>query len=160
MLLALTLTSEYKEKEYIELDWVKLPRTARTIKKPKIKRVEPTIRTPKSLNLARHRVNPSAKPLEVKAAASRSFSLVRDSADLSVGTPEARMEDVKTEAKIPVKPHEITLSSRQGEGGESRRGVVTGGTGTAPGRGKGMGGKGMGAAMVEPILRSCEHRLS
>ena len=149
MLLALTLTSEYKEKDYIELDWVKLPRTARTIKKPKLKRVEPTIKSPKSLNLAQHRVNPSARPLEVKAAASRSFSLVRDSADLSVGTPEARMEDVKTEAKIPVKPHEITLSSRQGEGGESRRGVVSGGTGTAPGRGKGMGGKGIGAAMVE-----------
>ena len=68
MLLALTLTTDFKEKDYIELDWVKLPRTARTIKKPKIKRVEPTIRTPKSLNLAQHRVNPSAKPLEVKAA--------------------------------------------------------------------------------------------
>ena len=47
MLLALTLTTDFKEKDYIELDWVKLPRTARTIKKPKIKRVEPTIRIPK-----------------------------------------------------------------------------------------------------------------
>ena len=149
MLLALTLTTDFKEKDYIELDWVKLPRTARNIKKPKIKRVEPTVRTPKSLNLAQHRVNPSAKPLEVKAAASQSFSLVRDSADLSVGAPEARMEDIKTEAKIPVKPNEITLSSRQGEAGESKKGALTGGVGSAPGRGKGMGGKGMGAAMVE-----------
>lgn len=143
MLIALTISTEYKEKEIIAVDWVKLPRLARIVKKPKIKRVEPTLKPPKSLNLAQHRVNSIAKPLEVKAAASRSFSLVRDSADLSVGTPEARMEDIKTEANIPVKPHDITLSAQQGEAGKSKKGALTSGDGTALRRGKGKAGNGM-----------------
>ena len=148
-LFALTITTKYKEKEFITLDWVKLPRTARTVMKPKIKRVEPTVRPPTSLNLVRHRVNPNAKPLEVRAAASQSFSLVRDSANISVNTPEAKMGDIKTETKIPVKPHEITLPTRQGMAGESERGALSSRAGTAIGRGKTITSKGMGAALVE-----------
>ena len=70
------------EHDYIKVEWVKIPRTLRRIKSPEVKPVQPRIIPPS--NLATQRVTPTAKPVNVKVAASQSFAMVRDSVDLSV----------------------------------------------------------------------------
>ena len=93
-----------KDIEYdaIKGEWVTIPRTPWSVKKPQVKPVQPRIIHPG--DLATHRV--TAKPVEMKEAARRSFALVEKSVDLSVDAPEAKMDDVKTATRQRPKRHE------------------------------------------------------
>ena len=87
ILLFQTVTHEYKEEEFITLDWVKLPPEKRTVKPEIIKRPQPRAATPKTLNIQRNRVDPNPKPVEVKVASRDSLEFVREDFDISVDTP-------------------------------------------------------------------------
>ena len=109
----------------------------RRVKTLEVKPVQPRIIPPR--NLATHQATPNTKPVDVKVAAKRSFSLVERNVDLSVDTSEASVGEIETKAEIVARPREITLSSRSGKAGT---GMVTG-SADAPGRGKGKtAGKG------------------
>lgn len=136
-LIVLTLPVHEFDDDNILVEWVRIPRAMPKRVKPKIKEIKPRVTTPKSFHVPRPA--PQAKPLDLKAAASRSFAAVRENPDLSV--PEVQTAEIATAARIPAKPHEITLSPT-GDGGVSRRGQLAGGVGDAPGRGTGGGGGG------------------
>ena len=141
---ALFIVTRDFEHDAITLEWVKIPRTARRLKTPEVKPVQPRIIPPR--DMATHRAAQAAKPEDAKTAAKRSFSLVERNVDLSVDTSQASVGDIKTKAEIVARPREITLSSRSGKSG---RGMVTG-SADAPGRGKGKtAGKGGLGATIE-----------
>ena len=131
------VTKEVVPTDFLQVEWVKLPRQMRRIKTMEVKPVQPRVIKPKVLST--HRVTPTAKPLDIKTAASRSFVAVRENSDLAA--TEIQTAEICTVAQIPAKAHEITLSPK-GDEGASRRGRVAGGTGNAPGRGKGTGKRG------------------
>ena len=120
------------EHDYIKVEWVKIPRTLRRIKSPEVKPVKPRIIPPR--DLATHQVTPTAKPVDVKVAARRSFSLVENSVDLSIDASEAKVGDVKTETRQATNSREVTLA-RSADAGTGRKGTITG-RANAPGTGK------------------------
>ena len=120
------------EHDYIKVEWVKIPRTLRRVKSPEVKPVKPRIIPPR--DLATHQVTPTAKPVNVKVAARRSFSLVENSVDLSIDASEAKVGDVKTETRQATNPREVTLA-RSADAGTGRKGTITGHA-NAPGTGK------------------------
>ena len=79
---ALFIVTRDIEHDAITVEWVKIPRPLRRVKTLEVKPVQPRIIPPS--NLATQRVTPTAKPVDVKVAASQSFAMVRDSVDLSV----------------------------------------------------------------------------
>ena len=141
---ALFIVTRDIEHDFIKVEWVKIPRTLRRVKTLEVKPVQPRIIPPR--DLATHRVTPTAKPVDVKAAASRSFSLVERKVHLPVDTSEASVGDIETKAEFVPKPREIPLASRAGQSG---RGMVTGGADAPPGRGKRktVGKGGLGASI-------------
>ena len=83
---ALFIVTKEIEHDAITVEWVKIPRPMRRVKTLEVKPVQPRIIPPS--NLATQRVTPTAKPVDVKVAAKRSFSLVERNFDLSVDTSE------------------------------------------------------------------------
>ena len=136
---ALFIVTKEVEHDAISVEWVKLPRTLRRVKTLEVKPVQPRIIPPR--DLATQRVTPTAKPLNVKVAASRSFAAVRDNVDLSVQPSEANIADIPTAADIPVKSHEdITLDPNRGEAGRGITRSATAGEGVERGESRGGGG--------------------
>ena len=82
LICALFIVTKEIEHDAITVEWVKIPRPMRRVKTLEVKPVQPRIIPPS--NLATQRVTPTAKPVDVKVAASQSFAMVRDSVDLSV----------------------------------------------------------------------------
>ena len=126
ILLFQTVTHEYKEEEFITLDWVKLPPAKRTVRTKVVKRPQPKTATPKTLSIRRNRANPNPKPVEVRIASRESLKFVREDFDISITTPESRAANLKTEANIPVKPHAIKISEAHGESGMGDEGLLIG----------------------------------
>ena len=120
------------EHDYIKVEWVKIPRTLRRVKSPEVKLVKPRIIPPR--DLATHQVTPTPKPVDVKVAARRSFSLVENSVDLSIDASEAKVGDVKTETRQAANLREVTLA-RSADAGTGRKGTITG-RANAPGTDK------------------------
>ena len=144
LICALFIVTKEIEHDAITVEWVKIPRPMRRVKTLEVKPVQPRIIPPR--NLATHQATPNTKPVDVKVAAKRSFSLVERNFDLSVDTSEGSVGEIETKAEIVAKPREITLSSRSGKAGT---GMVTG-SADAPGRGKGKtAGKGGLGATIE-----------
>ena len=143
LICALFIVTKEIEHDAITVEWVKIPRPMRRVKTLEVKPVQPRIIPPR--NLATHQATPNTKPVDVKVAAKRSFSLVERNVDLSVDTSEGSVGEIETKADIVAKPREITLSSRSGKAGT---GMVTG-SADAPGRGKGKtaGRGGLGATI-------------
>ncbi len=134
------------ETDLLQVEWVKLPRQMRRIKTMEVKPVQPRVIKPKALST--QRVTPTAKPLDVRAAARRSMSVVEKSMDLSLDAPEAAsIGDVKTDTQQPTNPHEVTLTRRTGN--QDGKGMMTGdvdtrGGGTRKGAGQRTNGEGDG----------------
>ena len=144
LICALFIVTKEIEHDAITVEWVKIPRPMRRVKTLEVKPVQARIIPPR--NLATHQATPNTKPVDVKVAAKRSFSLVERNVDLSVDTSEGSVGEIETKADIVAKPREITLSSRSGKAGT---GMVTG-SADAPGRGKGKtAGKGGLGATIE-----------
>ena len=123
VLLFRTVTHEYKEEEFITLDWVKLPPEKRTVKTEVAKRPSPRAATPKTLSIRRNRVDPNPKPVEVEIASRESLVFIRDNLDISDTTPESGAANLKTEANIPVKSDTIRLRETGGESGAGNEGL-------------------------------------
>ena len=117
---------EYKEQDYITLDWVKLPPAKRTVKTEVTKRPQPRAATPKTLSIQRNRVDPNPKPVEVKVASRDSLKFVRENFDISVDTSEASAANLKTAANIPVRSHDITVRATDDDSGEGDEGLLIG----------------------------------
>ena len=148
LIASLFVVQRENEPDVIQVEWVKLPRQMRRIKTMEVKPVQPRVIKPR--DLATHQVTPTAKPLDAKAAARRSMSVVEKSMDLSLDAPEAAsIGDVKTDTQQPTNPHEVTLTRRAGNQGRDGTGMMTGDVDTRGGRGKGQGKGRMGKAMVE-----------
>ena len=144
---ALFIVTKDVEHDAITVEWVKIPRTLRRVKTLEVKPVQPRIIPPR--DLATQRVTPTAKPLNVKVAASRSFAAVRDNVDLSVQPSEANIADIPTAADIPVKSHEdITLDPNRGEAGRGITRSATAGEGVERGESRGGGGGGMSSMVA------------
>ena len=117
---------EYKEQDFITVDWVKLPPAKRTVKTEVIKRPQPRAATPKTLSIQRNRVDPNPKPVEVKVASRDSLKFVRENFDISVDTSEASAANLKTAANIPVGSHDITVRETDDDSGEGDEGLLIG----------------------------------
>ena len=124
ILLFQTVIHEYKEEEFITLDWVKLPPAKRVVKTEAIKRPQTRTATPKTLNIQRNRVDP--KPVEVKVASRDSLKFVREALDVSVDTPEANAASLGTKANIPVRPRGIRAREARNEYGEGNERLLIG----------------------------------
>lgn len=145
LIASLFVVQQEVEPDFIQVEWVKLPRQIRRNKTVKVEPVQPRVIKPRALST--HRVAPTAKPLDVKVAAARSMSVVEEGMDLSIDAPEsALIGDVKTETQQPTNPYEVTLTRSTGKLG--RKGMMAGDA-TTQGRGKGRGIGRMGQAMVE-----------
>ncbi|MDE0299275.1 MAG: DUF4159 domain-containing protein [Candidatus Poribacteria bacterium] len=146
MIGALFIVTKEIEHDFINVEWVKLPRTMRTIKTPEVKPLQPRVIQPPR-QVATPRANPMAKPDDAKVAARRSISLVERNVDLSVSTSETKVGNIETKAELVAKPQEIPLASRDGESG---RGMLSG-SGAGPGRGSGktVGKSGLGASIKQ-----------
>ena len=131
-----TIMQEYKEEDFITIDWVKLPPAKRTAKPDVIKRPQPRAATPKTLSIQRNRVDPNPKPVEVKVASRESLVFVRENLDISVTTPESGVANLKTEANLPVKSHDIKVREAHGESGTGDEGLLIGNA-QKPSSGKG-----------------------
>ena len=121
-----TIMQEYKEEDFITVDWVKLPPAKRTVKTEVIKRPQPRAATPKTLSIQRNRVDPNPKPVEVKVASRDSLKFVRENFDISVDTSEASAANLKTAANIPVRSHDITVRETDDDSGEGDEGLLIG----------------------------------
>ena len=133
LICALFIVTKEIEHDAITVEWVKIPRPLRRVKALEVKPVQPRIIPPR--NLATQRVTPTAKPVDVKVAASRSFAAMRDSVDLSVEAGEANIADIPTAADIPVKSHDdITLDPHRGGTGRGITGSATAGQGVERGK--------------------------
>ena len=121
---ALFIVTRDIKHDYIKVEWVKIPRTLRRVKSPEVKLVKPRIIPPR--DLATHQVTPTPKPVDVKVAARRSFSLVENSVDLSIDAPEVIVGDVKTETRQAANPREVTLARSAGDAVTGRKGTITG----------------------------------
>ena len=115
---------EYKEEDFITVDWVNLPPAKRTVKTEVIKRPQPRTATPKTLSIQRNRVDPNPKPVEVKVASRDSLKFVRENFDISVDTSEASAANLKTAANIPVRSHDITVRETDDDSGEGDEGLL------------------------------------
>ena len=93
LICALFIVTKEIEHDAITVEWVKIPRPMRRVKTLEVKPVQPRIIPPS--NLATQRVTPTAKPVDVKVAAKRSFSLVERNVDLSVDTSEGSVGESK-----------------------------------------------------------------
>ncbi len=140
---SLFIVTKHIERDFVQVEWVKIPRTMRQLKTPMVKPPKPRIIPPR--NMAPRRATPTAKPVDAKVAAKQSFSLVEKNVDLSVDTSQASVGDIDTKAELVAKPRGITLSSRDGQSG---KGMVTG-SADAPGIGKAKtaGKRGLGASI-------------
>ena len=121
-----TIMQEYKEEDFITVDWVNLPPAKRTVKTEVIKRPQPRTATPKTLSIQRNRVDPNPKPVEVKVASRDSLKFVRENFDISVDTSEASAANLKTAANIPVRSHDITVRETDDDSGEGDEGLLIG----------------------------------
>ena len=121
-----TIMQEYKEEDFITVDWVKLPPAKRTVKTEVVKRPQPRAATPKTLSIQRNRVDPNPKPIEVKVASRNSLKFVREDFDISVDTSETSAANLKTAANIPVRSHDITVRETDDESGEGDEGLLIG----------------------------------
>ena len=121
-----TIMQEYKEEDFITVDWVNLPPAKRTVKTEVIKRPQPRAATPKTLSIQRNRVDPNPKPVEVKVASRDSLKFVREDFDISVDTSEASAANLKTAANIPVRSHDITVRETDDDSGEGDEGLLIG----------------------------------
>ena len=147
LLASLFVVTKEVEPDFLQVEWVKLPRQIRRIKTMEVKVVQPRITKPKALST--HRVAPVAKPLDVKAAASRSVSVVEDSMDLSLDAPQAgAIGEIKTDTEQAVIPHDTMLTRGAADAGIGRKGTMSGNA-TTRGTGRGQGKGRMGSAMVE-----------
>ena len=148
LIASLFVVTKEVETDFLQVEWVKLPRTMRRIKTMEVKPVQPRIIKPKALST--HRVTPTAKPLDAKAAAAaRSVSVVEDSMDLSVDASQAgAIGEIKTDTNQAVVPHDTMLTRGGGDAGIGRRGTMAGNANTR-GVGKSRGKGRMGQSMVE-----------
>ena len=122
LIASLFVVTKEVETDFLQVEWVKLPRTMRRIKTMEVKPVQPRVIKPKALST--HRVTPTAKPLDVKAAAARSVSIVEDSMDLSLDAPEAgAIGEVKTDTEQAVVSHNTMLTRGAGDAGGYRIGT-------------------------------------
>ena len=147
LLVSLFVVTKEIEHDFIKIEWVKIPRTMRRIKTMEVKPVQPRVIPPKALKT--HRVTPTAKPVDVKAAAALSAAHVGNAADVSLDAQEAgALGEVNTNTEQPVVPHETMLTRNAADAGIGRKGKVAGNAQTR-GRGKGHGKRRMGSGMVE-----------
>ena len=109
LIASLFVVTKEVETDFLQVEWVKLPRTMRRIKTMEVKPVQPRVIKPKALSTPR--VTPTAKPLDVKAAASLSAAHVGHTADVSLDTPQAgAIGEVKTDTEQAIIPHEPMLT--------------------------------------------------
>jgi len=145
LIASLFVVTQEVETDFLQVEWVKLPRQIRRIKTMEVKPVQPRVIKPRALST--HRVTPAAKPLDVKAAASLSAAHVGHAAEVSLDAPEAgAIGEVKTDTEQPVIPHKTMLTRGAGDAGIGRKGTINANT---RGRGKGSGKGRMGQSMVE-----------
>lgn len=113
LIASLFVVTHEMEPDLLQVEWVKLPRQMRRIKTMEVKPVQPRVIKPKALST--HRITPTAKPLDAKAAAARSVSIVEESMDLSLDAPQAgAIGEIQTDTEQPVVPHETMLTRRGG----------------------------------------------
>lgn len=147
LIASLFVVTKEVDPDFLQVEWVKLPRTIRRIKTMEVKPVQPRIIKPKALST--HRVTPTAKPLDAKTAAARSVSIVEDSMDLSLDAPQAgAIGEIQTDTNQAVVPHDTMLTRGGGDAGIGRRGTMSGDANTR-GTGKSRGKGRMGQSMVE-----------